>query len=80
MILLLVNLSIPDRLAQLLMFITRRRSVISLSLSLSIFNLYNDAIHCNACIYLQDGNEFRDAVFNGTVNIVEIEEEFDAES
>ena len=31
-------------------------------------------------IYLQEGNEFRDAVFNGTVNIVEIEEEFDAES
>ncbi|XP_003387346.1 PREDICTED: translocon-associated protein subunit alpha-like [Amphimedon queenslandica] len=28
----------------------------------------------------EEGNEFRDAVFNGTVNIVEIEEEFDAES
>ena len=28
----------------------------------------------------QEGIEFRDAVFNGTVKIVEVEEQFDAES
>ena len=29
---------------------------------------------------LQDGNDYRDAVFNNTVNIVEVEEGFDAET
>ena len=31
-------------------------------------------------IILQEGNEYRDAVFNNTVNIIEIEEGFDAET
>ena len=35
---------------------------------------------CPYCSVAQDGNQFVDAVFNNTVNIVELEEGFDAET
>ena len=35
---------------------------------------------CPYCSLVQDGNQFVDAVFNNTVNIVELEEGFDAET
>ena len=33
-----------------------------------------------SCTLSQEDNDYRDAVFNNTVNIIELEESFDAET